>query len=98
MSAKHSPGPWRVGRDGVYFGDTKSDARKWRLPITWSGTTDCEAAANARLLASAPELLEALENLADRVGVLAAHSRAPALNELELVRAVEAIAKARGGQ
>lgn len=41
-------------------------------------------------------LLNALQALADRMSILAAHARRPAINELELIRAVEVIKKAKG--
>ena len=51
--SNHTPGPWKVNHGSVYTIDDK--------PITGSFATEREA--NARLIAAAPELLEALEDI-----------------------------------
>ena len=83
MSAKHTPGPWRVGREGgVGFFIVPVGA------LVHDGYERC--AADACLIAAAPELLEALELvLAQDDGDLTVGARTAA-------RA--AIAKARGGK
>lgn len=56
-NSKHTPGPWI--QNGVYIGVHKpfrNVARVMRL-----GVSEIEAQANARLIAAAPELLEALK-------------------------------------
>ena len=68
--SKHTPGPWRVedwqypatGREHVPTVQTDTDAIAEALPL-WHDTEDREAErlANARLIAAAPELLEALQ-------------------------------------
>lgn len=83
MTARHTPGPWE------YMSVTKS---------VWSGRAICimtgsrnhpdpEREANARLIAAAPDLLDALQ------GVLRVADRATA----EFAAARAAIAKAEGG-
>ena len=87
---KHTPGPW-----GVIIGDAG--------PIVFSGNkgsmvatctkriTSTERESNARLIAAAPELLEALQDMIDSVIVLDVTE-----SERSLVSAAEnAIAKAR---
>ena len=69
---KHTPGPWHtgnIGRKGIgwctIFNDTTPIARALSLHKKGerkSGDFDIEAA-NARLIAAAPELLEALREL-----------------------------------
>lgn len=56
----HTPGPWKVDKihDFGVVADTGIVAE------VWHGEKD-EKKANARLIAAAPELLEALENLMD---------------------------------
>jgi hypothetical protein len=78
MSMKHTPGPWRSIIDdtgGQWSGwplcitaeneDDRSVVRtggQW--PYEWdAATSQREAVANARLIAAAPDLLEALESL-----------------------------------
>jgi hypothetical protein len=62
--AQHTPGPWRCGQ-----GITEKIT-----PVVWAGSlvfgerivhriAVCDNAANARLIAAAPELLDALEEL-----------------------------------
>lgn len=65
--AKHTPGPWRVSQHGRFFDVLSSE----KTPIVkWAGFDDCDRAtqehvANARLMAAAPEMLEALEQIAE---------------------------------
>jgi len=54
---KHTPGPWRVEDVFFIFGPDQHQTADSR---TWSRTPE-EDEANARLIAAAPELLEALQ-------------------------------------
>ena len=66
MTTKHTPGPWEKadGTDGITRG-----IRGWHGPemvnvINWNGisrATSVTGQANARLIAAAPDLLEALK-------------------------------------
>lgn len=70
MSAKHTPGPWTVGdkngyrANSVLAGDN-AVADVYGLPLHQhiGKFTECEGLANARLIAAAPDLLEALTAL-----------------------------------
>jgi hypothetical protein len=72
MKHKHTPGPWAVLIDNDTI-DIVSNAGTQSIPVadmmfdevqTFAPVID-EAIANARLIASAPDLLEALIELAD---------------------------------
>ena len=73
MSETHTPGPWFAREDGcIAVGDKPiSQTQKWNLlkvispwvENAWDG--DPEALANARLIAAAPAMLEALRPLAE---------------------------------
>ncbi len=52
MNAKHTPGPWRIEGQSICGNDING------FICTWSGY-----AADARLIAAAPELIEALERI-----------------------------------
>jgi hypothetical protein len=62
-ATKHTPGPW-VAIDHEIFADNQSRniADVW---ISFANIEDEEAKANARLIAAAPDLLEALEAFAE---------------------------------
>lgn len=66
MGAKHTPGPWSVRPTATNFIIDASDglrvtALSWQpLSYRMPHATKAEAEANARLIASAPDLLEAL--------------------------------------
>ena len=65
MSTQHTPGPWSVDAMGnVWSADTKV-CEMSEHPVIMSGCyrekTDDEHRANARLIAAAPEMLEALK-------------------------------------
>ena len=100
---KHTPGPWRIdpeyefdiqGANGtVEVAVIIDDAPSWKVP----GPDFDTAAANARLIAAEPELLEALKRAErDLVHLLDRDGRGESVNDptLEIVRA--AIAKAEG--
>jgi hypothetical protein len=55
----HTPGPWRVG-DGGSWGALVKDGNGDGICIPCSGRLGPTDAANARLIAAAPELLEAV--------------------------------------
>lgn len=95
---KHTAGPWAVSMPG---GQTTFNGR--RVTVTARGSmvadldwnTPLENMANARLIAAAPELLEAVNNLLDYVVI-------PEQRDSGYQAAVEqaeaALAKARGEQ
>ena len=71
MKTKFTPGPWAK----IATGDSLSIAAKagetsWKdvaIVAMPTGTTKAEKQANARLIAAAPELLAALENLCNLI-------------------------------
>lgn len=100
----HTPGPWRPNVAG---GADLIDARKRLVARAYDPEDDDavtrEAAANARLIAAAPDLLAALEDLLPyaareikRLNDTMVGSLYPAINLAKLDRAEAAIAKARG--
>ena len=102
MTKKHTPGPWRVGSfktlhtsvDHVYSDKSKEPEEGIVRCYQWVGKE--EALANARLVAAAPELLEALEGmltLQDPNGRFA-----PSWHKPFLQKAVNAVKKAKGEQ
>lgn len=60
---KHTPGPWVVDPCWDILGNT-DDGNGMVCQITTDAVPRAEAEANARLIAAAPELLEALRDLA----------------------------------
>lgn len=102
--AKHTPGPWRIcgeysslkdeiGAEGravaTVWTRKPADGTHERMPIPWD-----EGLANARLIAAAPDLLEAAIELKDACNrPSAARTRAEAWRRLD-----HAIAKATGGE
>lgn len=61
---KYTPGPWEL-RGPRTITDQHGAELAEAKPVNQTGIGDCrdETAANTRLIAAAPELLEALENL-----------------------------------
>jgi hypothetical protein len=109
MSAKHTPGPWKAGtaRRSSNFGDMAAFVHgpgPAKIAKVWSGdpsdeTNGNKAEANARLIAAAPDLLEALKDIVEQWDAAKdPHSKAVALNSPKLWAALgearAAIAKA----
>ena len=92
--SKHTPGPWVNGGEGRSIG--RNEEMTFLFALTQSRVTKKEQRANALLATSAPDLLEALENLLDWFG----DDRREwdgweGVNEM-LDKAKQAIAKAKG--
>lgn len=94
MSVKHTPGPW--GFMGRNVGAHPEDALKWSGVASVSGYGP-ESDANLALIAAAPELLEALEQLRC-VTINMDPDYKPSVAEVEasLKKARLTIAKAKG--
>lgn len=59
----HTPGPWTNGTTRGIFAGEYMLASAHSMP--WMANPDGESAANARLIAAAPDLLDALRQIAD---------------------------------
>ncbi len=96
--SKHTPGPWTLEK-GHAVGSVIAEAGDYSITAP-DGVHDWFSAdvemANARLIAAAPELLEALRSLADRWEILCEVIK-PLINDEAYVAARAAIAKATGG-
>ena len=94
----HTPGPWMVTDDGlgvcVATGNYKTEGTDdWTIADCQHGWCQCEA--NARLIAAAPELLEACEAVLPTIESLVFNCKNP--SEVELLDQVQqAIKKAKG--
>ncbi len=94
---KHTQGPWFANTDVFEPVVTNSDGTQIALLGEVSGTVesgqDAECIHNARLIAAAPELLEALQNQVIRMARLAREQGIV----LDVSEMQNAIAKATGG-
>ena len=95
----HTPGPWTY--DGTVAFSDRPDlpcvVDEYRLVVAqcWDdGHTDDECEANARLIAAAPELLEALEDAAEAFRIVAEVAEDLRMEGLESFREREAAARA----
>ena len=78
--SKHTPGPWWLGRDPSHFGSLTSitggsDSTGGIRSVAEVGGLDIdEAEANARLIAAAPDMLEACQSFIARWETLSSES------------------------
>jgi hypothetical protein len=93
MSTQHTPGPWQYAFGGgtAAFLVEADGTTVARLSVTENSPAHSALAANARLLASAPDLLAALQNLT-RLSIWDAHASEYDREQLDAARA--AIARA----
>ncbi len=109
--SKHTPGPWNIAapKEGGSLDQkedrlicTKINNRLYHIAETFQyrntgfNTPDGVSLANARLIAAAPDLLEALQLLWAEVEVANDEDLTPRLNLDEITQIQEAIAKATG--
>lgn len=110
--SKPTPGPWlivekpdaiTVSSWHIQIGSDALPFFPYRRAFSGDGTKsglvrDDEKHANARLIASAPELLEALQGMVKQFGYDVVHPNGLVHDEHEAIRsAISAIAKATGG-
>ena len=104
---KHTPGPWAVDMDGSFYSVVADVGKKWNNPTVCALHYDAtpvdsvtigawlrhydNADANARLIAAAPDLLAALEDLLLVANVRIDDPRCPVFDHARAV-----IARARG--
>lgn len=60
---KHTPGPWVYGRDGITGPDGRRIEATGLALILGARSQDDVAFQNARLIAAAPDMFEALSNI-----------------------------------
>ena len=99
MAAKHTPGPWEVHYSPHHFFEIFAAAASRTITNVPTHMTDgAVQEANARLIAAAPELLEALAGLRASIGRMPADMSRPGWCEIvtALFEADAAIAKAKG--
>jgi len=103
--AKHTPGPWLTDRNNVHTGQIATVhhclnndwVEVWTDKWAETGLGEAEQEANARLIAAAPELLDALRSMLVQfnfntiTGIVHDESAV-------IVKAREAISKATGGE
>lgn len=99
MSKGHTPGPWNNYQgDDIYCVYAESGKKICSIEpvdiVGWNAVHREEADANEALIAAAPELLEALSELADLVDAILSGEYEPDSFTTQPARA--AIAKARG--
>jgi hypothetical protein len=91
--SKHTPGPWTQDK----YGDvTDASGQTIRVEgVALTGRSTEESRANARLIAAAPELLEALQAMVKEFGFDVVHPQGLVHDEPHAIRsAIKAIAKA----
>lgn len=95
MTTKHTRGPWHTNKpieSNGYVWVDPIDGVCGEIATAWPTTTDGEAEANARLIAAAPELLEAL------IELNSVSARGFLYDDPARIKARAAIAKATGSQ
>ena len=100
MNAKHTPGHWKVvehswSDSSIFASDDKQVARLSIYDVATESTQSAlekEMDANARLIAAAPDLLEALEAMTGKAGKQNWNDMYPA----QYAAALSAIDKAKG--
>jgi hypothetical protein len=97
-AAKHTPAPWAVNHiDGEKFRIVDSrdlDQLSFIATVHFHDDEEGETKANARLIAAAPELLNRLDSLCDRID----KEGATPMDWPEFYAARESITKAKGEQ
>ena len=95
---KHTPGPWEVVGGTII--QTADERRKWVAEVPAASSiheTFITDRANARLIAAAPELLEACEFALEELNDMTSMQFAHGADKEARQRLENAIAKAKGG-
>jgi len=93
--SKHTPGPWEAEGPEQFYGEAVCDLNNgWRVVTLKADPNEYEPEADAKLIAAAPELLEALEKCVFLLGSIGHRPN----NSATAMVAFDAIAKAKGEQ
>jgi hypothetical protein len=96
IDAKHTPGPWILEKGSEILAKTKSTVTRICVMPHYGNGKSSTGEANAHLIAAAPELLEALEEV--RRHVVENLTKMYGHSEFGEIRRIDAaIAKAKGG-
>lgn len=102
MSAQHTPGPWfALENDPKHFPGHGYRVNRNKDGFAWDLAHICNApngSANARLIAAAPELLDALQAMTEIAEMTIGWLPTPPNADGPLIQARAAIAKATGGK
>jgi hypothetical protein len=90
MNTKHTPGPW-CGKDGQIY---SAQTGKTISLLSYFDKDEEQDKANQQLIAAAPELLEALQNLLDDIEYSQKDIPAGAIGQRQIRAARAAIQKA----
>ena len=90
--SKYTPGPWKTTHSEVN-GYRVSDSTGWGVAVVLKDTND---EANARLIAAAPQMFEALEAMLKRFEPEIHNAAGCMFKNCELCKAIAAIAAAKG--
>ena len=98
---KHTPGPWNYDRSGYSL--YVNSGRELVTALSMDGKRLETSEANARLIAAAPDLLSALDDLARYADTCELFLRETHPGKADMLRkrvtaAIDAIAKATGGE
>jgi hypothetical protein len=98
-----TPGPWRAVQDAAHEGNKRIYARPYeavaKVYALEPKRDDAKAEANARLIAAAPELYEALERVSQALLCIAPNRSGDAESKSAALKIADAVlAKARGEQ
>lgn len=96
---KHTPGPWNLSGRTVYTLHRLAHMETNRWSAQVQGYVDCpaeEADANARLIAAAPELLEALCDAREELRLIRMKDTVAVYDPTVRIRIDAVIAKAKG--
>lgn len=102
MMTEHTPGPWRTENRGGSYPISVVASEGGKLVAPFSGGKTDEETANAHLIAAAPDLKEALEELLSEIGIMDSIAKGAGNPHMfdglapELSKAHDALAKASG--
>src|SRR5690625_1957633 len=100
MKSKHTPGPWtfsgQKGPVGICIKAQVWDSEGYNLSVMKSTEDPEEATANARLVAAAPDMLEALNEMVISFDILDIET--DSLQREAIRNSKEAIKKAKGDE
>jgi len=92
---KHTPGPWEIHEENTVLGPKLDDKSIWLRPIVLQSKTGIKLE-DARLIAAAPDLLDAIQDLLNQFEQRGIFVDPQHPDRISVNKARAAIAKAKG--